>query len=129
VRPPEPEIGRGEGARLAGGLGLGRQTYSPRRVITDGLGDPLGDRSHGGRPLQPPLAAVQIPAINRQQQPRRIQHIGQPMLSSVGVTHRVRQHHTDSPTVVARGRPGPLSGDVQLPACPWWWVDACTASS
>lgn len=93
VRPPQPEIGRGERAGLAGRLRLGQQTRAPVPVAADSLGDPLGGRCHRGRVLQPALAAVQVPAVDGPQQPRRIEHVGEPVLSGVGVADRVGQHH------------------------------------
>jgi hypothetical protein len=93
VRPPQPEIGRGERAGLAGRLRLGQQTRAPVPVAADGLGNPLGGRRHRGRVLQPALAAVQVPAVDGPQQPRSIEHVGEPVLSGVGVADRVGQHH------------------------------------
>jgi hypothetical protein len=76
VRPTQPEVDWGQGAGLAGRLGVGQQARGPRAVVADGLGDPFGGRRHGGRVLQPPLAAVQVSAVDRAQQPRRIEDVG-----------------------------------------------------
>ncbi|MFF3312918.1 hypothetical protein [Streptomyces sp. NPDC002952] len=42
MRPPHPQVGRGERARLARRLGLGQQAIGQRPVVTDGARDPLG---------------------------------------------------------------------------------------
>ncbi|MDQ0835944.1 hypothetical protein QF032_007788 [Streptomyces achromogenes] len=74
---PEPEIGRGEGAELAGVLGLGQEADRPAGVVADGPADAVGGRRHGGRVLQLAFAAVQMLAVGGPQQPGRVQGIGQ----------------------------------------------------
>lgn len=79
----------------------------------------LGGRRHGGRTLQPALAAVQVPAVDGPQQPGRIEHVGQPVLDRVGVAERVRQHRGHAELVGqahgARGQPQRARTDA-LPA-------------
>jgi hypothetical protein len=69
VGPSELEIGRSEGAGLAGGLGLGQQADRSGGVVADGLGDTVGGRRHGVRALQPAFAAVQVPPVHGPKQP------------------------------------------------------------
>jgi hypothetical protein len=109
VRPSQPEVCRLEGAGLAGGLGLCQQTHGSSTAVAHGLRNPLGSLGQGGRLLQPPLAAVQVKAVDGPQQPGRIEDVGQPVLVGVGVTVRVRQHRAYAELVGqghgARGRP------------------------
>ncbi|MET7599020.1 hypothetical protein ACWERY_05510 [Streptomyces sp. NPDC004082] len=55
MRPPHPQVGRGERARLARRLGLGQQAIGQRPVVTDGARDPLGgdERERGDRRAAP----------------------------------------------------------------------------
>jgi len=96
VRAAQTQVrDRIQAALVRGRRGPGEQGPRPVGAGAGCVRDPLRDRGHRHRALEPALTRVEVGRVretDRPQQPGRVQHVRDPVPTRIRVTHGVGQH-------------------------------------